>query len=1108
MRIFFLCVLLILGRYASLFAQTSLPALSGNAIPSVIPPTPEAFALTRYGNNPIGLSTGAVQYSLPLYTISTGTFSMPLSVSYSSNGLKVDEVSGRVGMQWKMDFAGIITRTVIGDPDEWASYTPSTNDVSSTEFYNFLKVAGQGGNGAKSFQPDIFTYAFPGYSGKFIINQGTIVQIPYNNLKIEKTTFDFTITTPEGVVYSFGNGYYDGMQSNSAGGNSGACIPENGGSIQSTSWYLTSIRLTNGDFINYVYESITPSNGLHTIKYLTGVNQTYTFLPNNRFQNPPINYVPIQPVQTCFQLSEYTSMVLKEIQFPGGKVSLSYSGREDIVGEKKLDALQVSNLSNQVIKLFQFNYDYSFYGNTDYDIGVPGQPTIQSAYPELRKRLFLTRVEDRTQEVLAYTFEYESIHSLPPRLSYAQDYWGYFNGIKNQMLFPAYTYAGQFNDGGYDVGADRMGVFEHSRKGMLKKITYPTGGSTSYEYQPALTADYQVNKLTYNYITFNGNTASTYTRYVSGTYTFSQNHFAKIQFSCSATPWTGNTDPTAPQEPEPDQAVYIKIIPADADPYNDWVTPLYSNWGNINTSFNYNYLNSYGAAFKIVVYSAYPLPVHFDVNIDNPIDNAVRPLKPVGGITVKSIVDNDGAGNLVNRRNFIYDFGSVLPPSVLDYFPDNSSDEGMFYSTIRGTENDYFFYMYQLMSNTTYGLYVSDYSTITFPKVTEQWIDKNGVVTGGIEHEYMISAKGRPVSFGNQVIPDYVTQYSSSLAAGAQSSNGDLHNGTELKSRTYKMVGSEKRYMRQTDNHYSIEPSTAFTGTYYAVQQLISRNDYLSGVSYFADYNVSRYYVYSNWLRLDETITTTYTDAGDALQQTQQFQYANTVHMQPTLVKTFDSRGQIKTTTNKYPHDFAATGPYGDMVNRHIITPVIEQVQRNETTLQELERTKNNYSYLGQNTLFRVASVASSVKGNLPETDVTFNQYDDKGNVLQYTGRDGVVTSFIWGYNKQYPVAKITGRTYAEVVSQSGIDMSVVNNPSGDNVLRTELNKIRALTGCLVTSYTYAPLVGMTSQTDAASRTTYYEYDAAGRLHLVRDQNNNIVKKICYNYYGQPVNCN
>jgi YD repeat-containing protein len=53
----------------------------------------------------------------------------------------------------------------------------------------------------------------------------------------------------------------------------------------------------------------------------------------------------------------------------------------------------------------------------------------------------------------------------------------------------------------------------------------------------------------------------------------------------------------------------------------------------------------------------------------------------------------------------------------------------------------------------------------------------------------------------------------------------------------------------------------------------------------------------------------------------------------------------------------------------------------------------------------------------------------------------------------------------------------------------------------LMTTYTYAPLVGMTSQCDEANRITYYEYDELGRLRDVKDQDGNVIKTYDYHYH-------
>lgn len=59
----------------------------------------------------------------------------------------------------------------------------------------------------------------------------------------------------------------------------------------------------------------------------------------------------------------------------------------------------------------------------------------------------------------------------------------------------------------------------------------------------------------------------------------------------------------------------------------------------------------------------------------------------------------------------------------------------------------------------------------------------------------------------------------------------------------------------------------------------------------------------------------------------------------------------------------------------------------------------------------------------------------------------------------------------------------------------------------IMITYTYDPLIGVTSKCDANNQIIYYEYDIFSRLLLVRNQDYKILKKYCYGYAGLVQDC-
>jgi hypothetical protein len=155
------------------------------------------------------------------------------------------------------------------------------------------------------------------------------------------------------------------------------------------------------------------------------------------------------------------------------------------------------------------------------------------------------------------------------------------------------------------------------------------------------------------------------------------------------------------------------------------------------------------------------------------------------------------------------------------------------------------------------------------------------------------------------------------------------------------------------------------------------------------------------------------------------------------------------------------------------------------------------------------SSVLSYDLQNTASTELTYDRYDNKGNLQQYTTKDGIPTAIVWGYNQTQPIAKIAGATYAQVSSLAAAIISASDldalDPSNEAALIAALDTFRKnsnMANYQVTTYTYDPLIGVTSITPPSGIREVYIYDFANRLMEIRENSatGKLLKEFKYNY--------
>jgi YD repeat-containing protein len=117
-------------------------------------------------------------------------------------------------------------------------------------------------------------------------------------------------------------------------------------------------------------------------------------------------------------------------------------------------------------------------------------------------------------------------------------------------------------------------------------------------------------------------------------------------------------------------------------------------------------------------------------------------------------------------------------------------------------------------------------------------------------------------------------------------------------------------------------------------------------------------------------------------------------------------------------------------------------------------------------------------------------------------------TSYIISYWSKSGSATVNGATTSTLMSRRGwnyFDHTVSGVTSISISGSVTIDDLRLYPKTAqVTTYTYDPLIGLTSQTSENNRTTYFEYDGLNRLNTIRDEDRNIQKKWNYQYQVAP----
>ena len=987
MKIFHLASALML--FASCFGLSaqqspSLDYILPESNPYLVPPGPEAASFLQYGQVPVSYSTGIPDISYPIYTINSGSLTLPITLNYLGGGVKVTDQASWVGLGWLLNAGGVIHRSVNDLPDKRNPDFPSAEVIRAQDdpyvFQEFWGAYTSEYRNADKMR-DSYDFSFNGISGTFyLLDENEILQIPYSDNRMECVMTEtgepskFVITTSDGVSYHFSTP--ETIVASTMSYSHDTMISSLGRWPYShvSSWYLTKIESGDkDDTIEFVYR--TDSN--RYVDY--SVSQVYSKELRSRTSMLCYSYTSV-----IGKRESLSTPLLEEIRFKNGK--LTFDCADDRIDNRKyrLSRISLLDTSGDTLKVISFKH---------------------STYSGNRLKLDSVVYEGSDGTVYdSYDFEYYDEHICIPGDSsadsgirpffeqgnyYSRDLCGYYNGANNSTMLPYLD----IGDNNYSTHiADRSHSPVHARVHSLKKIRYITGGETTIIYD---------------------------------TVKYDRPSIPGIRVKEIVT-----TDNSGPAE------------------YR--MTKMYK-YGNIKVRPSIE---------EKSLFSDYK-------------------------IKVQHSVDSEG----LKHTNLIETYSYSSDPKVPEYYSSCKIKYDLVEEYITGSD-----YTNRSQTDTIKNVYefsneIVEYEpTIYYLKRYAQDNDPDYALW----YEGLVSnTAGTSISFDpwpdEYFVPGYIVDNS-------------WADGKLVKVSNYKKDGEHYVLTKTTENQYRDyhRNDRIPIGIYCeGLTWTIHGNDlgpyFLYGFSpslnhfYFFDICVS-----TGWNKLIGTITKEY-DGGTVKHTSESFQYGNIENEEnwhPYV--TFSSKlmpDGLTTENHEYLYPVTAFGKMDEsarhvMLSGNMTSSVIQEQSVVMSDLHDGVRYKTvGYEVTDGKVRWKSSSERyDGIVGSPWEKKTEVMEYDIKGNPIWLTDESGYSTVVVWGYDNTYPVALVKNATPDQIRNALNVDLDF-KTMGNDLMNMSHMMRLRALMPeALVYTFTYEPLVGMTSMTDPAGTVWRYTYDSCGRL--------------------------